>query len=310
MKDLRTFEELSGLGAPVYMAIGVFDGVHLGHQRVIMQAREDAKKAGGVSVVLTFDPHPIRVLRPKEAPPLLTSTTHKLGLIDALGIDACLVLTFDQTLADTSAEEFVKHMAAKQNHVREICVGSRFRFGHNRSGDVRLLEKLSSKFGFALKEIKSVETKTGEMISSTAVRQHVLAGNFEQAAAMLGRPFSILGLVQHGEQIGRKLGFPTANVNPQNEVLPPNGVYAAHAWVCGKTRGSVVNIGVRPTFEGRKPERILEAHIFDLNEDFYGTDIEISFVKKLRDEKKFDSSELLKVQIAKDAQAARKLLAS
>ena len=299
MRILRKFEELAG---DIYLAIGVFDGVHLGHQRVIGQARDDAKAAGGVSVVLTFDPHPMRVLRPDQAPLLLTSTEHKLALFRQLGADACLLVTFDKAFSELPADRFIERIAS----CRQVCVGTRFRFGHDRAGNVALMEKLAPQYGFTVKEIKSVLTSDGEMISSTAVRQHVLAGNLDRAAAMLGRPFSVLGSVEHGDHRGHDLGFPTANVNPHNEALPPDGVYAVRVRLGDTRLAGVVNIGLRPTFAGTAHR--LEVHILDFDRGLYGQDIEIEFVKNLRNERKFASADELKAQIAADVQAARQAL--
>jgi riboflavin kinase/FMN adenylyltransferase len=314
MQILRTFEQLPPQSN---LAIGVFDGVHLGHQRVIAAARD----AGSPSVVLTFDPHPMRVLQPDKAPLLLTSTPHKLRLLETLGVDACLLVTFDKKFSETPAEKFVERIAG----CRQVCVGSRFRFGHERRGDVALLQTLAPRHGFSVREIPSVLTADGEMISSTAVRQHVRAGRLDRAAAMLGRLFSILGTVEHGDHRGKQIGFPTANLNPHNEVLPPHGVYAARvkllerasspfaaathgrdARSTAQTLGGVVNVGVRPTFGSTEPT--LEVHLLDFNGDLYGQDLEVEFVKKLRDERKFDSVEALQRQIAADIAAARLLL--
>lgn len=307
MHLLHAFDELAQHARNVCLAIGVFDGVHLGHQRVISQARDDAKASDSLSVALTFDPHPIRVLRPDQGPLLLTSTAHKLTLIDQLGVDACLVLTFDKPFSETPAETFVARVADRRNQLREICVGSRFRFGHERDGDVRLLQKLAPQFGYDLKEIKPVLTSDGEMISSTSVRQHVLAGNLECAPAMLGRPFSVLGSVEKGDGRGHKLGFPTANLDPHNEVLPPNGVYAVRVLHGGQRFGGVVNIGIRPTFESRDHRRVLEVHIIEFAREIYGEQVEIMFLAKLRDEQLFESADALKRQIAADIRAARRL---
>ena len=308
MQVFRTFEELSGHSHKVCLAIGVFDGVHLGHQRVIGQARDDARATGGTSVVLTFDPHPMRVLAPDKAPRLLTSTEHKLSLIEKLGVDSCLLLTFDKPFSLTPPDRFIDTVARQTNQLQEICVGTRFRFGHERAGDVRLMEALAPKYGFKAKEIQSVALD-GEMISSTAIRQHVLNGRLERAAAMLGRPFTILGSVETGDHRGRELGFPTANLNPHDEVLPPDGVYAVRVKVGVELLGGVVNIGVRPTFPGATPGRTLEVHILDFTRDLHGQNIEALFLSKLRDEQKFASVEALKTQIAADIQAARRFLA-
>jgi riboflavin kinase/FMN adenylyltransferase len=308
MHVVRTVEELARIARDVHLAIGVFDGMHLGHQRVIGQARDDARASGGTSVALTFDPHPMRLLQPHKAPLLLTSTEHKLQLIQQVGADACLLLRFDKAFSETPPTQFIAMIAGQRNLLREICVGTRFRFGHNRAGDVRLIETLAPSHGFVVKEIKSVHTDDGEMISSTAVRQHVLHGRLDRAAAMLGRPFSILGTVKKGDRVGHQLGYPTANLDPHNELLPPDGVYAVRVVIGNEKLGGVVNIGVRPTFADRDRTRRLEVHIFDFNREVYGQDLEVLFLQRLRDEKKFDSTEALRAQIADDEQAARKIL--
>jgi riboflavin kinase/FMN adenylyltransferase len=307
MRTFRTFEELKKHSQKVCLAIGVFDGVHLGHQRVIGQARDDAKKAGGSSVVLTFDPHPMRVLQPDKAPLLLTSTAHKLQVIERLGVDACLLLTFDKPFSETPPEKFIELVVRNTNQLQEICVGTRFRFGHNRAGDVRLIENLAPVHGYIAREIEPVKLG-GEIISSTSVRQHVRGGNLERAAAMLGRPFSVLGTVVKGDHRGHDIGYPTANLDPHNEVLPPDGVYAAHVLIDRGRFGGAVNIGYRPTFADRPRQHLLEVHIFDFDRDIYGQDVEVEFLQKLRDEQKFDSAESLRAQISADERAARKIL--
>jgi len=307
MHIVHTFEELAGIAHDAFIAIGVFDGLHLGHQRVISQARDDARAAGGASVVLTFDPHPVRVLRPDHAPLLLTSTAHKLRLIAGLGVDAALVLPFDKPFSELTADAFLNLLVQKTDRLREVCVGTRFHFGHNRTGNVRLIEQFAPSHNFIAKEITSVMLGD-EIISSTAVRQHVQAGNLDRAAAMLGRPFSILGTVVPGDALGRQLGFPTANLNPHNEVFPPDGVYVTRVLVGGQPFTGVINLGRRPTFEGRSHKRVLEVHILDFNRDIYGQEIEVVFLKKLRGEQKFANVEELKKQIANDVQAARQKL--
>jgi riboflavin kinase/FMN adenylyltransferase len=304
MKILRTFEELAAIQRPVCLAIGVFDGVHLGHQRVIGQVCEDARQHHGASVVLTFDPHPARILRPDKAPPLLTSTEHKLRIIGTTGADACLVLPFTKEFAATTATGFLELLLAHTRQLQEICVGTRFRFGHDRTGDIRLIEQFAAAHHFTAREIKSVKAGD-ESISSTAIRDHIRHGNLDRAAAMLGRPYSILGTVEKGDGIGHQLGFPTANLNPHNEAFPPDGVYATHIRLTGKTYSGVLNLGRRPTFEDRSHRRILEVHILDFSDDIYGQDIEVIFHEKLRDEKKFSSVDELKKQIAADVAAAR-----
>jgi riboflavin kinase/FMN adenylyltransferase len=308
MQMFRTFEELAQHSHRICLAIGVFYGVHLGHQRVIGQARDDAQATGGTSVALTFDPHPMRVLQPQKAPLLLTSTAHKLALMGRLGVDACLLLTFDVPFSRTPPEQFIDTVARQTNQLQEICVGTRFRFGHDRAGDVRLMTALAPRHGYVAKEIQSVMLGD-EMISSTAIRQHVLNGRLDRAAAMLGRSFSVLGTVEPGDHRGRELGFPTANLNAHNEVLPPDGVYAVRAAIGAEQFGGVVNIGVRPTFAGAEPRRVLEVHILDFACDLYGQDIEVLFLSKLRDEQKFESVGALKAQIMADIRKARNTLA-
>ena len=320
MKVFHALTELAAEKHPIDLAIGVFDGVHLGHQRVLSQARNAARQAGGSSVALTFDPHPIRLLRPDQAPAVLTSAPHKLALIEQQGVDACVVIKFDTAFAATTAEEFIQQIA----FCRHVCVGTRFHFGHNRAGTPALLEQLAPRYGFGVTEIKPVLTPDGEMISSTAVRQHILTGNLDRAAVMLGRPFSILGTVEKGDGVGRQLGFPTANLNLHHEAVPPDGVYAVRVKLVGQasslstspdlnkleacsTFPGIINLGRRPTFAGRSHRRVLEVHILDFARDIYGQKLEVVFVRKLRAEQKFDSVATLKAQIAADIIAARQL---
>jgi len=258
-------------------------------------------------VVLTFDPHPMRVLQPNKAPLLLTSTPHKLALLEKLGVDGCLLLTFDKAFSLTPPEQFVHTVASHTNHLQEICVGTRFHFGHNRAGGVRLIEALAPKYGYVAREIPDVKLDN-EMVSSTAIRQHLLQGRLDRAAAMLDRPFSILGTVETGDQRGRQLGVPTANLNSHDETLPPDGVYAVRVVIGAEHFGGVVNIGLRPTFATTKPRRVLEVHVLDFARDLYARDIEVVFLSKLRDEQKFGSIEALQAQITADIQAARRIL--
>ena len=303
MKVFRTLAELAATNHPVSLAIGVFDGVHLGHQRVLNQARA-ACPADGLAVALTFDPHPLRVLRPDQAPPLLTSTAHKLALIEQLGLDACVLIHFDNAFATITAEQFIAQIA----FCRHICVGTRFHFGHNRTGNSVFLEQLAPRYGFTVTEIKPVRTPAGEMISSTAVRQHIFDGNLDRAAAMLGRPFSILGTVVKGDGIGHQLGFPTANLDTHHEAFPPDGVYLTRVIVAGgESVTGVINLGRRPTFTDRSHQRILEVHLLDFRRDIYGQELEVIFRQKLRGEQKFNSVEELKAQIAADIATARQL---
>ncbi len=308
MRVIRQLADLASLNRPVHLAIGVFDGVHRGHQQVIGQARDAARASSGAAVVLSFDPHPQRVLHPDKAPPLLTATVHKLALIDQLAVDAVLLLHFTRELSQLPAKEFLTQLAAPGNQLRQICVGTRFHFGHDRAGNVRLMEKLAPALGYVVKEIPAVHTADGEMISSSAIRQHVQRGHLERAALMLGRPYSLLGTVVAGDQRGRSIGFPTANLNPHNEVLPPDGVYAARVQAGNENLSGVVNIGLRPTFQHATPGRLIEVHILDLDRDLYGQEIEVELIQKLRGEQKFPSAEALVQQIRADIAATRQLL--
>jgi len=308
MQVLRTLRELAALPYPVCLAIGVFDGVHLGHQRVIAQVRADAAALDAGPVAMTFDPHPQRVLQPDRAPPLLTSTPHKLRLLSSLGLEVCLVLPFDDALARTEPEAFVEQVVRHCRRLCEICVGTRFRFGRGRVGDCRLLERLAPRYGFTAREVPPVSTGT-EPISSTAIRRLVQQGHLERAAAMLGRPFAVVGTVVRGDGRGRTLGFPTANLRPDNEVLPPDGVYAAAALLDGHAWAAMVNIGCRPTFAGTG-DRTIEAHLLDFQGELYGRELELAFHQRLREERRFSSPEALREQLLGDARTTRQILAA
>lgn len=307
VRIIRSLAELSSIADKVCIAIGVFDGVHLGHQAVIRAAMEDARAANGTAVALTFDPHPMRVLVPDKAPPLLTSTEHKLALIENLETPVCLLIPFTLEFARTEAEAFLEQLRQSATKLQTICVGHAFRFGHNRKGDVQTILAFGRDRGVRVDVIPPVMSN-GETISSTTIRKVVAEGDLTKAERMLGRPFSVLGSVEAGDQIGRKLGYPTANLNPHNEVLPPNGVYAVRVFHAGNEHGGIANIGVRPTVAKDTAERRFELHILDFSGDVYGKAIEVFFAQKLREEQKFDSPDELKAQIARDEGQARRIL--
>jgi riboflavin kinase / FMN adenylyltransferase len=304
MQVLHSIAELDQLAGPIFTAIGVFDGVHLGHQAVISASARAAEKAGGTAVVVTFDPHPAKVLRPEEAPRLLTATAHKIALIRDLGVAHLLVVKFDRAFAATPPEEFVRQLVTSAKPLRQICVGHEWSFGKNRAGNLELLQKLGAAHGFEVVGIKPVALH-GTVISSTAIRAAVEAGDFARAAGMLGRDYTILGTVKRGAQLGRQLGFPTANLSAHSEQFPPNGVYAAEAKLDGATFRGVANLGFRPTVAQARPERLLELHLFDLDHEIYGEDIEVKFGRYLRAEKKFANVDELVAQIARDVEQAR-----
>jgi riboflavin kinase / FMN adenylyltransferase len=306
MEILHSVPELSRLTDPLFLAIGVFDGVHRGHQAVISTSADHAKAANGTPVAVTFDPHPEKVLRPQSAPHLLSATQHKIELIRALGVRHLLVINFDKQFAATEPEDFVQQLAEYSRPLREICVGHEWSFGKNRRGNLDLLKKLGAEFNFEVVGVPPIKTND-EVVSSTAIRQAIERGDFARAAAMLGREYTILGTVVRGDDLGKKIGFPTANLSAHNEQFPPNGVYAAEARIDGELHRGVANLGVRPTVTSGKSERVLEIHLFDFNRSIYGQNLEVRFVKFLRPERKFENVDALVAQIRRDVDQAREL---
>ncbi len=304
---IHTIAELGHVPGPLFLAIGVFDGVHLGHRAVIERALADARKAGGTAVVVTFDPHPMRVLRPDQAPHLLTATHHKIRLIRALGVRHLLVLPFDLAFAATPPEDFIRALAAAARPLREICVGFEWSFGKGRAGNLAMLDRLGEVLHFEEVGVPTVEIE-GQVVSSTLIRRAVEVGDFSSAARMLGREYTILGTVAEGARIGRTLGFPTANLSAHNEQFPPNGVYAVEVMRNSEILCGVANIGVRPTIANAGGERVFEVHLFDFSGDLYGEDLEVSFRRFLRPEQKFPNLEALREQIARDVERARSVL--
>ena len=307
MQILRSISELSGLPGPVFLAIGVFDGVHLGHRAVISTSTQHAKEVDGTPVVVTFDPHPAKVLRPDSAPHLLTATQHKIALIRDLGVAHLLVQNFNREFAATPPEEFVEQLVTQAKPLREICVGHEWSFGKGRAGNLALLKQLGAAHGFNVVGVQAV-TVNGEVVSSTAIRRAVAEGDLVKATQMLGREYTILGTVKAGEKLGRKLGFPTANLSAHSEQFPPNGVYVAEARLAGTLYRGVANLGYRPTVSSGNPERLLELHLFDLNKEIYGEEVEVRFLRYLRPEQRFESVDALAAQIARDVQVARESL--
>ena len=305
MQVLRSISELDRLPGPLFTAIGVFDGVHLGHQAVISTSARHAQAAGGTPIVVTFDPHPAKVLRPQDAPHLLTATQHKISLIRELGVGHLLVLKFDRDFAATPPEDFVRQLVTHGKPLRQICVGHEWSFGRNRAGNLALLQQLGTTHGFDVIGIKPV-TVNGTVVSSTAIRAAIEEGAFAKATEMLGREYTILGTVKRGAQLGRQLGFPTANISAHSEQFPPNGVYAAEAKLNGFAFRGVANLGYRPTVSAGEPERLLELHLFGLDKEIYGEDVEVRFLRYLRPEQKFANLEALSAQIARDVQQARR----
>ena len=306
MEILRSIPELERLRGSLFLAIGVFDGVHRGHQAVISTSADHAATSNGTPVVVTFDPHPEKVLRPQAAPHLLSATQHKIALIRALGVEHLLIITFDKQFAATEPEDFVQKLVIHSKPLREICVGHEWSFGKNRRGNLDLLKKLGAKFNFDVVGIPPVKIN-GAVVSSTAIRQAIEKGDLAKAAEMLGREYTILGTVTRGDNLGKKIGFPTANLSAHSEQFPPNGVYAAEARIDGELYRGVINLGIRPTVSSGKSERVLEIHLFDFNRDIYGHEVEVRFLKFLRSEKKFQDLDTLVQQIRQDVEQARQL---
>jgi riboflavin kinase / FMN adenylyltransferase len=309
MKVVRQARELQTHGRKVCLAIGVFDGVHLGHQQVIRQTIADAGQHEALAVALTFDRHPSSVVAPERAPQLIYSLPQKLRAIESIGMDATLLIEFTEMFSRKSGEEFVRELVQDVGAIHSICVGSAFTFGHKRSGDVDLLRKLGGEYKFQVHGLAAVALD-GQTVSSTRIRQSIRAGDLDGASQMLGRSYAIAGKVIEGDRLGRTLGAPTANIQIEGLVLPPNGVYAVHAQVKNQSHRAVANLGIRPTLASASPQQRFEIHLLDFSGDVYGQEMEVTFVEKLRDEQRFESLDALKFQISKDIAAARAIFES
>jgi riboflavin kinase/FMN adenylyltransferase len=289
------------------VAVGNFDGVHRGHQALAAAAVEEAERAGGTAAVLTFDPHPARVLQPQRAPSTLMTLDQKAEALAALGIHHLAVCEFTREVAGQSAEEFARTVLAGALGARAVVVGANFRFGRGRAGDAAALEGFGRTLGFGVRVVDPVLYE-GEPVSSTRIREAVEAGAMERAAAMLGREYAVDGRVVHGEERGRTIGFPTANLETVNETLPGRGVYACWFRVEGEERPwpAAVNVGVRPTFQGQGVS--VEAHLLGFSGDLYGSQARVSFVQRLRGEQRFAGVDALRAQIEQDVARARAVL--
>ncbi len=308
MQLLRSPLELPTHARRVCLAIGTFDGVHLGHQQVIRQALMNARQHAARAVVVTFDAHPATIVAPHRVPPLICSLPQKLRAIEALGVDATLLLHFDRALSEQPAEAFIRGLVRDFGHIHSICVGAQFTFGHQRGGNVELLRRLGAELNFTIHGLASVALD-GQTVSSTRIREAIRTGSLDAASQMLGRAYALAGTVVPGDQVGRQLGFPTANLDTRGQILPPNGVYAVLARTGDATHPAALNLGLRPTRAQPTPQIHAEAHLLDFTGDLYGTELELTFVEKLRDEKKFPDLAALQSQIARDLAHARAALA-
>lgn len=290
------------------IAIGVFDGVHLGHRKILQEAVRLAGKVGAKTVAATFNPHPLSVISQKAVPMSLISLEHRMRLIRAAGVDKITIFNFTKEFSKIPAERFVKDALIKKLNAGWVVVGEDFCFGRRRQGDAGFLKQQGKKYGLLVKLIKPLKYK-GRLISSSLIRQAIRQGRLDLAERLLGRPVGILGNVVKGKSLGATIGFPTANINPHHEIVPPSGVYAVTVRIDGKEYGGVLNIGIRPTFYGsgkRDEEPTIEVHIFGFAKKVYGKVAEVLFTKRLRAEKRFQDKDALAAQIKDDAENAKK----
>ncbi len=289
------------------LTLGNFDGLHLGHQELVKMIIRRAREIGALSMVVTFRPHPLKVLAPEKCPPLISIYEEKIKLFERLGIDVLVKIPFTLEFAAMAPEDFVRDVLCGTLGAKEIFVGYNYRFGRGREGDIRTLIGLGKKYGFAVKEIEQIAVD-GEVISSTKIRTLLREGDVEHAAKLLGRTYAITGIVVKGDGRGKGLGFPTANIAPKHSIIPADGVYAVRLVVRERAYDGIANIGMRPTFN--KKVLAIEVHVFDFNEDLYGEDISLYFIRKIREEKKFKGPEALVAQIKTDIEVAKEILAS
>jgi riboflavin kinase/FMN adenylyltransferase len=287
------------------VAVGNFDGLHRGHAKILDRVCRQAAERAATPLVLTFEPHPPRVVRPDKAPPMLMTAGQRLDALRTAGVHGVAVVRFTHDLSQWEPETFVQRVVVDWLRASEVWVGGNFLFGRNRAGNFTLLRLLGQQHGFRAEKIDPVRYKDF-VVSSTRIRRLLTEGRVDEAAALLGHHYAIDGHVVRGDQRGRVLGFPTANVETANELLPPHGVYITLAVLDGTVRPSVTNIGLRPTFGGGRAATI-ETHVLDFDEDLYGRPMRLLFVQRLRDERVFDGPEALRAQLAADTARAREL---
>lgn len=301
-------DQLPAFQSPV-ITIGTFDGVHMGHRAILKKVAEHALHIGGESIMLTFEPHPRKLIFPDQPIHILTPLNRKLQLITEAGIQHIVVVPFTKEFAALSAREYVTDFLVNTFNPAAVVIGYDHHFGNDRKGNIHLLKELQGEYGFDVVEIPAqlIEDAT---VSSTKIRNAITSGEVADASAMLGRHYTLAGTVQQGAQLGRTIGYPTANVLPHDkeQIVPGNGVYAVCVTCNGETHDAMLNIGYRPTVSSDLSLHI-EAHLFDFSGDLYNKDMEITFVHRLRDEQKFASLDALKAQLAQDEIAARKILA-
>ena len=303
---LHAIPDLKTLPGPIILVGGTFDGVHVGHQALITRAQEEARRVGGKVVVMTFDRHPASLLRPGIAPPLLTTTEQKLKLLQEQGVDAVLLLTFDEQLAVIPATEFITQLTEVIPSLKAIAIGASWSFGKGGEGNLDLLKELGEKFHFSVMTIKPIEVN-GSAVSSTRIRRAIAIDDFEEAAACLGRRYSLTGTVVEGNKKARDFGFPTANLSLPRIQLPPDGVYAVLATVGEKKHKGIANIGHCPTISDVPFPTTVEVHLFDFEGDLYGQELTMTPIAYLRPEIKFPNLEELRLQIIKDVEVVKEI---
>src|SRR5687768_6019752 len=294
--------ENANIQKPTVLTLGVFDGLHLGHQRIMRTVVERAKAVDAVPTAITFDPHPRAVLHPETAPPLLQTLDQRLANFEVLGIEQAIVIPFTREFAAQPAEDFLSNIVHDRLHAKEVYLGKGFEFGKGRGGNITLLREMSAQLGFVADEVPEVQLR-GLRISSSRIRKLLDAGRINLARRMLGRPYGVEGVIIRGNRRGHTIGFPTANLKPHNRVVPKFGVYATATLLDGKWRRSITNIGVRPTFE-TEAEPSIETYIFDYDGDLYGDVLRVRFLHRIRDERKFNGIDELKAQIQRDTATA------
>lgn len=307
LKVVRHLDALRSETGPVVLAIGFFDGVHLGHRAVIAAARARAGALPAKLWILTFEPHPRKVIAPETAPALLTATRHKLHIFEQLKVDGCILMPFAPAFRHLTAKDFLDMLSASIPALKHIVVGSNWTFGHRGRGTADSLKQWAQEHGIGASSVEPVTFGDGP-VSSTRIRKAVLNGDLDSAAAMLGQTFSIWGTVIKGRGVGRTLGFPTANIQPHNEVFPPAGIYAVSAEIGSEVYHGAGYIGHRPTFDHAGSEWTLEVFFFDLKHDIYDREIIVGFVRKIRDDRKFNSPAELAAQIQEDVRRAKEIL--
>ena len=306
-REIMKIVEFKDIKEPVALTVGSFDGIHLGHKALLDELKKQAKKYNAKSVVLTFYPHPRKVIDPQFKMKLLTTLIEKEEILDSLNIDYLIIQKFDKKFSHLTAENFYCNVIGKHLNLRHIVTGFNHAFGENRTGNLHFLEGIAKKSGFTVSSVPP-QNFNSHHISSTKIRNTLLSGNIHDANTMLGHPYTIIETVNHGRKIGRKIGYPTTNISitESEKIIPKTGVYLTAVKIGGQNRYGMTNIGTRPTFDGG--DISIETHIFDFSKEIYGDKIKLCFIRKIRDEIKFGSVEELILQLQKDESDCRKLI--